>query len=118
MLGGPEDNAESNDVTHRNSFLFLLMALYLLRVWGSCRFVINILTQHLKKEISCTVQYILLMLQSYGDSGQGFWNFVIFFCLDKEVKFRLLCCCCEENETIDGPGTERQRLLHGVVDVN
>ena len=94
------DNAinQSNNFRHRQSLLYLLMALYLLRVWGTSRFVLNVLTGHLRWEISCTVHYTLLILQSYGDSGQGFWNFVIFICLDKTVRLRQLICCHGNNQ--------------------
>ena len=111
-----DTSSTNGDITHRKSFLFLLMALYLLRVWGTSRFIINILTKQLKKDMNCIAQYILLLLQSYGDSGQGFWNFIIFCCLDKAVKFRLLFgCCSRRDENAENADRETQRLLHNIA---
>ena len=108
-----DDNQSNRFTRHRNSLLYLLMALYLLRVWGTSRFVINILANRL--EFSCTVHYILLILQSYGDSGQGFWNFVIFCCLDETVKFRKLCRLRRYGGG-DYTDHERQHLVQEMVE--
>lgn len=103
------DSSRTRDLRDMTILLYLLMALYLLRVWGSVRFVINILSDQPQREVSCVVQYVLLVLQSYGDCGQGFWNFIIFCCSDRVVRSRLFSCCCRRTD--EPSDNERRRLL-------
>ncbi|XP_053395808.1 G-protein coupled receptor 157-like [Mercenaria mercenaria] len=104
------DRLRNEDV----NFVFVWMVIYLLRLWGFTRFFITTYSdaKTLHKPRMKSFLNFLLLMQSYGDSGQGFWNFVLFCILDKTVRKHLkiwLRCYYEEEE--------RERLL-GDVSVN
>ncbi|KAK3590647.1 hypothetical protein CHS0354_013681 [Potamilus streckersoni] len=71
-----ELNADFRDQdTH---YLYLWLLLWLLRVWGTVRFLL-VCSQN---DDNVT---FLIILHSIGDSAQAFGNFVLFCLLDKEV---------------------------------
>ncbi|KAL3887319.1 hypothetical protein ACJMK2_027261 [Sinanodonta woodiana] len=71
-----ELNADFRDQdTH---YLYLWLLLWVLRVWGTVRFILYWL--HVPNNID-----VLIILQSIGDSGQAFGNCILFCFLDKEV---------------------------------
>ncbi|XP_053407257.1 G-protein coupled receptor 157-like [Mercenaria mercenaria] len=91
------------------NFVFVWMVIYLLKLWGFTRFFITtyadldvLQQQHMKGFLD-----FLLTMQSYGASGQAFWNCILFCVLDKTVRKHLkawiLRCC--------NAGQERDRLL-------
>ncbi|XP_052274471.1 G-protein coupled receptor 157-like isoform X2 [Dreissena polymorpha] len=76
-----------------NKILYYCISLYLLRLWGTVRFFIAIFSGNMDSiEISLT-QKVLLIMQSIGDSWQGFWNFFVFCLLDDVVR-DYICACC------------------------
>ncbi|XP_063408774.1 uncharacterized protein LOC134692253 [Mytilus trossulus] len=54
-------------------FCFTWLILYCLRMWGTLRFFLDI-----AKFNHGTTEFVLLILQSYGDSAHAFWNFIYF----------------------------------------
>ncbi|CAG2253254.1 GPR157 [Mytilus edulis] len=62
-------------------FCFTWLVLYCLRIWGTVRFFLDI-----AKCNSGHVEIAFLMLQSYGDSAQAFWNFILFCVCDQTVR--------------------------------
>ncbi|CAG2187480.1 GPR157 [Mytilus edulis] len=66
-------------------FCFTWLILYCLRMWGTLRFLLDI-----AKFNDDTTEFVLLILQSYGDSAQAFWNFILFCVCDKTVRSYIL----------------------------
>ena len=66
--------------------MYVWLILYVLRLWGTIRFVLFIIHN---------VNYggWLLYLQAIGDPGQAFGNFVLFCVLDRTVRTKMLNCC-------------------------
>ncbi|XP_021369687.1 G-protein coupled receptor 157-like isoform X2 [Mizuhopecten yessoensis] len=83
-----DTNIRDADDTFEISWLFLLIA----RIWGTLRFI----------------------LQCFGDSSQAFWNFMLFFTLDAELREHVcqqICCLSRPRRTstvIDFHGDAQQ----------
>lgn len=87
------------------NFVFVWMVIYLLKLWGFTRFFITTYAdQDAVNEQSMKIFLdFLLVMQSYGASGQAFWNFILFCVLDKTVRKHLKKwlhsrCSSEESE--------------------
>ncbi|VDI42768.1 G protein-coupled receptor 157 [Mytilus galloprovincialis] len=67
----------------REDELFCLTWLvqYCLRIWGTARFILDI-----AKFNNYKVETVFFFLQSYGDSAQAFWNFILFCVCDQSVR--------------------------------
>ncbi|CAC5382255.1 GPR157 [Mytilus coruscus] len=66
-------------------FCFTWLILYCLRMWGTVRFFLDIaMVKNHNAELA------FLMLQSYGDSAQAFWNFILFCVFDHSVRCYIL----------------------------
>lgn len=90
------------------NFVFMWLILYLLKLWGLVRFFITTYV-HPTALSSHSMQHalnFLLLMQSYGASGQAFWNCILFCFCDKAVRKRmkgwLKCCNSEERERLLG----------------
>ncbi|XP_071146289.1 G-protein coupled receptor 157-like [Mytilus edulis] len=82
-------NQVSNGLRREDElFCFTWLILYCLRVWGTIRFVIDIIEDgnHIKNAHVEKFKVALLFLQSYGDSAQAFWNFILFCVCDNTVR--------------------------------
>ncbi|XP_052271540.1 G-protein coupled receptor 157-like [Dreissena polymorpha] len=81
--------------TQNNKILYYCISLYLLRLCRTVRFFIAIVTGNIDSvEISLMFnQKVLLIMQSIGDSWQGFWNLFVFCLLDDTVR-DYICACC------------------------
>ncbi|KAH3788210.1 G-protein coupled receptor 157-like [Dreissena polymorpha] len=76
------------------NFLFVWFVLYALKLWGVIRFFLTAYLNDdmLQRPKTTTCLEILLIFQSYGASGQAFWNCVLFCFCDKTVR-RKMCRC-------------------------
>ncbi|VDI77763.1 Hypothetical predicted protein [Mytilus galloprovincialis] len=54
-------------------------------MWGTLRFFLDVINCNYYK-----VEYVLLILQSYGDNAQAFWNFILFCVCDQTVRSYIL----------------------------
>ncbi|KAL3887314.1 hypothetical protein ACJMK2_027256 [Sinanodonta woodiana] len=92
-----ELNADFRDEdTH---FLYLWLLLWLLRVWGTIRFLLD--------WFGVYDPDFLLILQSIGDNAQAFGNFILFCLLDKEVMEHIKNECMSPRAGED----EHERLI-------
>ncbi|KAL3861114.1 hypothetical protein ACJMK2_007183 [Sinanodonta woodiana] len=71
------------------NFMWVWFVLYLLRIWGTIRFFVSFSAIINKSEPTRHAHFVLLNMQGVGDSGQAFWNFVIFCLCDKTVRDRI-----------------------------
>ncbi|KAH3832705.1 G-protein coupled receptor 157-like [Dreissena polymorpha] len=76
------------------NFLMVWFVLYALKLWGVIRFFLTAyFTDHmLQLQITKNWLDFLLIVQSYGASGQAFWNCVLFCFCDKTVRRKMLRC--------------------------
>lgn len=90
------------------NFVAVWMVIYLLRLWGFARFFITTYSDQntLQQPNMSRFLNFLLIMQSYGDSGQGFWNFILFCVFDKPVRRYLNTWLFRNSEE-----PERRRLL-------
>ncbi|XP_071143094.1 G-protein coupled receptor 157-like [Mytilus edulis] len=82
-------NQVSNGLRREDElFCFTWLILYCLRFWGTARFFINIIDDGSdpKSLYFENFKLALLFLQSYGDSAQAFWNFILFCVFDNAVR--------------------------------
>lgn len=90
------------------NFVFVWMIIYLLKLWGFTRFFITTYADSdiLNKSTMKNFLNFLLIMQSYGASGQAFWNCILFCFLDKTVRknMKLWLKCNDDSE-------DRARLL-------
>ncbi|KAK3601921.1 hypothetical protein CHS0354_001930 [Potamilus streckersoni] len=96
-------------------FLYLWLLLWLLRVWGTIRFILF----WSQKEDNLT---FLIIPQSIGDSAQAFGNCILFCFLDKEVMQHIKNKCTSsrfedvENErlipTSEGSANNEKRVFY------
>jgi hypothetical protein len=70
------------------NFVFVWMVIYLLKLWGLTRFFITTYANNdvLRSQSMKTFLEFLLVMQSYGASGQAFWNFILFCVMDQPVR--------------------------------
>ncbi|XP_052819751.1 G-protein coupled receptor 157-like [Mya arenaria] len=97
------------------NFIFVPFILYLLRLWGTIRFVIALAKKEGGSNQLNMAQKVLMDLQSVGDSWQGFWNFVLFCVVDNTVRdylYRVVTDnrCCRKETHVDVQ-TERSPIL-------
>ncbi|KAL5014708.1 hypothetical protein ScPMuIL_008978 [Solemya velum] len=78
-------------------FTLVWLILYLLRMWGTIRFLMAWITDDNNFEISDlhTADRVLLYLQCFGDSAQAGFNCILFCLLDKKIWRRLRERCCQ-----------------------
>ncbi|KAL3861115.1 hypothetical protein ACJMK2_007184 [Sinanodonta woodiana] len=81
-----------------NNFMWVWFVLYLLRIWGTVRFVLSLTPVSTNSEDVGLTQLVLLNLQGIGDSSQAFWNFVIFCLCDKTVRKGITARCRNRSE--------------------
>ncbi|XP_074655258.1 G-protein coupled receptor 157-like [Tubulanus polymorphus] len=106
------DTHDRNQVINSSDtmFVFVPFVMYLLRIWGTIRFIVNssISIDQQRSHEYVTANRILTTLQGIGDSGQGFGNFLLFCLFTKDIRKRLFC-----RET---PDSERRHLLNNGED--
>lgn len=70
------------------NFVFVWMVIYLLKLWGLTRFFITTYANNdvLRNYSMQKFLEFLLVMQSYGASGQAFWNFILFCVMDQTVR--------------------------------
>ncbi|KAL3861110.1 hypothetical protein ACJMK2_007182 [Sinanodonta woodiana] len=83
-----------------NNFMWVWFVLYLLRIWGTVRFFLNFSAISNNSEHIGKAQFVLLNMQGVGDSGQAFWNFVIFCLFDKSVRKGIAGRCRTRYESV------------------
>ncbi|KAK3594991.1 hypothetical protein CHS0354_019921 [Potamilus streckersoni] len=83
-----------------NNFMWVWFVLYLLRIWGTVRFFLSFSAISTNSENIGQAQFVLLNMQGVGDSGQAFWNFVIFCLFDKSVRNGITGRCKSRSETM------------------
>ncbi|XP_064643244.1 G-protein coupled receptor 157-like [Lineus longissimus] len=75
-------------------FIFVPIILLVLRIWGSLKFLITISlspSQGGDHEFESNKGIeVLTLFQGIGDSGQAFWNFVLFCLMTPEVRVAIL----------------------------
>ncbi|XP_045189506.2 G-protein coupled receptor 157-like [Mercenaria mercenaria] len=101
MVAGRLRNEDEN-------FLFIWIVIYLLKLWGLTRFFIMTYLPPDKLYNSQTMKTFLeflLIMQSYGAGGQGFWNCVFFCFLDKTVWKNMMLYITRDNSE------ERENIL-------
>lgn len=80
-------------------------------MWGTVRFFLDIAMFNNYK-----VEIVFLMLQSYGDSAQAFWNFVLFCVCDQTVRSyisaRYLPCVMKSSLRNSQESMERLDIQH------
>ncbi|KAK3594988.1 hypothetical protein CHS0354_019917 [Potamilus streckersoni] len=81
-----------------NNFMFVWFVLYLLRFWGTARFVLSLTAISTNSENIGLTQFVLLNMQGIGDSSQAFWNFIIFCLCDKTVRNGIMGRCQNGSE--------------------
>ena len=86
------------------NFLYVWFVLYVLRLWGTLRFILYVTIRPSDDE---WYMKVLLRLQALGDPAQAFCNFFLFCLLDKTVftKIKQAISC------VDQENSERLRLL-------
>ena len=81
-------NQVSNGLRREDElFCFTWLILVCLRLWGTVRFFVNIIDDGSLDEKG--FKLALLFLQSYGDSAQAFWNFMLFCYFDTTVRIQI-----------------------------
>ncbi|KAL4231090.1 hypothetical protein ACF0H5_008673 [Mactra antiquata] len=95
------------------NFVYVWLIIYLLKVWGMTRFFITtyVSQETLQNQHLRTFLGILLSLQSYGASGQAFWNCILFCFLDKTVRHSMKDWFCRRT-------SERRHLLSSSESIN
>lgn len=75
------------------NFVYVWLILYLLRIWGTIRFVFFVI-------YNLNPGGWLLYLHAVGDPGQAFGNFILFCVFDRTVRTRMLKCykCCNKSK--------------------
>lgn len=70
------------------NFLFVWLIIYLLKLWGLTRFFITTYAsdEMLRDPSMTSFLEFLLNIQSYGASGQAFWNCILFCFCDSTVR--------------------------------
>ncbi|KAK3594990.1 hypothetical protein CHS0354_019919 [Potamilus streckersoni] len=71
------------------NFMWVWFVLYLLRIWGTVRFFLSFTAIINNGEPIVHAHSVLLNMQGVGDSGQAFWNFVIFCLCDKTIRDKI-----------------------------
>ncbi|XP_060573717.1 G-protein coupled receptor 157-like [Ruditapes philippinarum] len=94
------------------NYLYVWFLLYILRIWGSIRSMMNI--GHVDSEMpGSMISHVLMYLQALGDPGQAFCNAVLFCLLDETVReyiVEMLQKCCRNPRNLSTNG-ERARLV-------
>ncbi|CAC5382258.1 GPR157 [Mytilus coruscus] len=88
-------------------FCFTWLILYCLRIWGTVRFFLDIV-----KVNNDNAELAFLMLQSYGDSAQAFWNFILFCVCDETVRSYILgrySTCCGNTSALSNTQESMER---------
>jgi len=108
-IGMASENFREED----KNYLKIWFVLYCLKLWGLTRFFIVTYAPAsvLATKGMQTFLKVLLTLQSYGASGQAFWNCVLFCFFDKTVR-RRLC-----NSLVHTDLNDRSPLLHVSRDI-
>lgn len=94
------------------NYLYVWFLLYILRMWGSIRSMLNL--GHVDSETpGSMISHVFMYLQAFGDPGQAFCNAVLFCLLDKTVRVYIVemlkkCCRNPQNLSTDG---EQDRLV-------
>lgn len=70
------------------NFVFVWMIIYLLKLWGMTRFFVTTYGPPPTGPMPNFLTF-LLIVQSYGASGQAFWNSILFCLLDKTVRLKM-----------------------------
>ncbi|KAK3581731.1 hypothetical protein CHS0354_015499, partial [Potamilus streckersoni] len=95
-------------------FLYLWLVLWLLRAWGTIRFMLRLFNAGADIKP-------LIILQSIGDSAQAFGNCILFCFLDKEVAMYIKQACipCKfRGEELDGLLTTTSESANNVDNTN
>ena len=74
------------------NFLFVWLIIYLLKLWGMTRFFITTYApaETLRDPHMAAFLEFLLNIQSYGASGQAFWNCILFCFCDRTVRKEMM----------------------------
>lgn len=86
------------------NFLYVPFVLYLLRLWGTARFIIAVVKKHTDSVHISRIQEVLLVFQSIGDCGQAFCNCILFCFCDATVRhylYRVLCRRCRSRGSVE-----------------
>jgi hypothetical protein len=97
------------------NFVFVWLILYMLRFWGTLRFLMAVSRRpHPYTYAMFKADEFLRVPQCIGDSGQAFWNCVLFCFCDKTVRARIMefCCSCLPHYRQRQGQEERQHLLN------
>ena len=85
------------------NFLYVWLILYVLRFWGTLRFILSIAIEPSGEE---SYMEVFLYLQAIGDPAQAFCNFLLFCVFDKTVRTRMVqkfVCCnkiCRDDQNM------------------
>ncbi|XP_052278128.1 uncharacterized protein LOC127876736 [Dreissena polymorpha] len=89
-----QDASNSQLRKEDRNYLLVWFVLYALKLWGVIRFYLTLYLDPttLNKNTTQKFMGILLILQSYGASGQAFWNCVLFCFCDETVRRKMWRC--------------------------
>ncbi|XP_062566872.1 adhesion G-protein coupled receptor G6-like [Saccostrea cucullata] len=82
-------------------FCYTPFILYLLRIWGSTRFIFTIIGAY-KNQTVDKVDSVLVYFHCIGDSSQAFANFLLFCVFDKDFRKEIYRGCNSRNNNEEG----------------